>query len=359
MPLSQPPRLRIVVLGLSITSSWGNGHATTYRSLLRALSALGHDVSFLERDLPWYADNRDLPSPPYARVGLYADPSELKDRYGSEIRDADLVIVGSYVPDGVEIASWVVQHAQGVSAFYDIDTPVTLAELAAGRELYVSRALIPRFALYLSFSGGHVLDRVQRELGARRARALYCSVDPEHYAPQPSAAVWQLGYMGTYSADRQPALEELLLAPARQRPELKFAVVGPQYPETIDWPDNVTRIAHLAPRQHRAFYNRQRFTLNLTRAQMRAVGYSPSVRLFEAAACGATIISDDWLGIDEFFTPERELLIARRGEDTLRWLRELSEAERCAIGKRARARVLAAHTAEHRARELLAYVAES
>jgi spore maturation protein CgeB len=359
MPLSQAPRLRIVVLGLSITSSWGNGHATTYRSLLRALAAQGHDVLFLERDLPWYADNRDLPNPSYARVGLYAEPSQLKDRYAGEIRQADVVIVGSYVPDGVEVGEWVLAQAQGVSAFYDIDTPVTLAELAAGRELYVSRALIPRYALYLSFTGGQVLDRIQREFGARRARALYCSVDPEHYAPEPSVAVWQLGYMGTYSADRQPGLEQLLLSPARTRPELKFAVVGPQYPETIDWPGNVTRIGHLAPQQHRAFYNRQRFTLNLTRAQMRAVGYSPSVRLFEAAACGATIISDPWDGLDQFFTPERDLLIAERGEDTLHWLRELSETERRAIGQRARARVLSAHTAEHRARELLAFVAES
>jgi spore maturation protein CgeB len=352
-------QLKIVVIGLSITSSWGNGHATTYRGLLRALAALGHDVLFLERDLPWYADNRDLPKPNYARVELYADPSQLKDRHASDVADADLVIVGSYVPDGVEIGQWVNERAQGVTAFYDIDTPVTLTQLAAGQELYISRALIPKYALYLSFTGGPVLDRLEREFGARAARALYCSVDSEHYAPQPCAAAWQLGYMGTYSADRQDGLERLLLAPARTRPELKFAVVGPQYPETLNWPDNVTRIAHLAPSDHRLFYNRQRFTLNLTRAQMRAVGYSPSVRLFEAAACGATIISDAWDGIEEFFRPGQELLIAENGADTLRYLRELPEVERVAIGQRARSRVLAAHSSEHRARELLAYVAES
>jgi spore maturation protein CgeB len=351
--------MKIVVIGLSITSSWGNGHATTYRGLLRALAALGHDVLFLERDLPWYADNRDLPEPPYARVALYDDPTQLKDRYLSEIRQADLVIVGSYVPDGVEIGTWVNANAQGVTAFYDIDTPVTLTQLASGQELYISRELIPKYALYLSFTGGHVLDQLERDFGARAARALYCSVDPEVYAPQPSAAAWQLGYMGTYSADRQEGLERLLLAPSRTRPELKFAVVGPQYPETIDWPENVTRIAHLAPSQHRLFYNRQRFTLNLTRAQMRAVGYSPSVRLFEAAACGAAIISDAWEGIDSFFLPGHELLIAQTSADTLRYLRELPEAERIAIGQRARARVLAAHTGEHRAHDLLAYVAES
>lgn len=356
MPVTE--KLNIVVIGLSITSSWGNGHATTYRGLLRALATLGHEVLFLERDLPWYADNRDLPEPSYARVELYSDPTQLKDRYEYEIQQADLVIVGSYVPDGIEIGAWVTSCAQGVTAFYDIDTPVTLTQLAAGQELYISRALIPKYALYLSFTGGQVLDRLEREFGARAARPLYCSVDPDYYAPQPSAAAWQLGYMGTYSADRQAGLERLLLTPARQRRELKFAVVGPQYPETIDWPDNLTRIAHLAPSQHRAFYNRQRFTLNITRAQMRAVGHSPSVRLFEAAACGAAIISDSWQGIEEFFRPERELLIAENSADTLEYLRDLPEGERIAIGQRARVRVLSAHTGEHRARELLAYVRE-
>jgi spore maturation protein CgeB len=165
--------------------------------------------------------------------------------------------------------------------------------------------------------------------------------------------------MGTYSADRQPGLEQLLLEPARTRPELKFAVVGPQYPDGLNWPDNVTRVPHLPPSMHRSFYNRQRFTLNLTRAQMRAAGYSPSVRLFEAAACGAAIISDAWEGIDEVLQPEREILIAEEAADTLRYLRDLPESERVAIGERARARVLSAHTADHRARELLAYVAES
>ncbi len=358
MRVSDEGKLRVVVLGLSITSSWGNGHATTYRSLLRALAALGHDVTFLERDQPWYAKNRDLPAPDFVRVALYDSAAMLMDRHAREVREADLVIVGSYVPDGVEIGTWVCATARGATAFYDIDTPVTLALLAAGSEEYISRALIPKYDLYLSFTGGPVLERLERELGSRRARALYCSVDPEHYAPQPCAARWDLGYMGTYSEDRQPALESLLLEPARQLPDRAFAVVGPQYPETIVWPGNVERVAHLPPSEHRTFYNRERFTLNLTRAQMRAVGYSPSVRLFEAAACGVPIISDHWPGIEELFVPERELLIAHNAADTVRWLCELSEPERVAIGLRARERVLSEHTASHRARELVAHVRE-
>jgi len=356
MAVTPESKLRVVVLGLSITSSWGNGHATTYRSLLRALAAAGHDVLFLERDQPWYAKNRDLAEPGYARVELYRDPSSLKDRFEREVREADLVIVGSYVPDGIEIGEWVTSRAQGVTAFYDIDTPVTLAQLAAGQELYLSRALIPKYRLYLSFTGGPVLELLERKYGAQAARALYCSVDPEHYAPREREPSWELGYMGTYSADRQPGLEELLLEPARRRPELSFVVAGPQYPETIVWPTNVARVTHLAPQHHASFYTRQRFTLNLTRAQMRAAGWSPSVRLFEAAACGVPIISDHWEGIEEFFAPGSELLIAENAGDTLRWLRELPEAERIAIGTRGRARVLVAHTARHRAEELIDHV---
>ena len=355
--LSESP-LRLVVLGLSITSSWGNGHATTYRALLRALARLGHDVLFLERDLPWYADNRDLPSPDYARVELYASPEQLKQRHRAEIRDADLVVVGSYVPDGIEIGNWVTRSARGVCAFYDIDTPETLSQLESDRPLYLSRALIPRYGLYLSFTGGPALELLERKYGAPRARPLYCSADAEMYRPEPPDLHWDLGYMGTYSADRQPGLERLLLQAAAADRQSRFIVAGPQYPEAIDWPGNVTRIAHLPPDQHRSFYNRQRFTLNLTRSRMREMGYSPSVRLFEAAACATPIISDAWPGLETLFTPNEEILIAESTRDTLEYLHTLSERERLAIGARARERMLNEHTSEHRARELLGYVAE-
>jgi spore maturation protein CgeB len=351
--------LNVVVLGLSITSSWGNGHATTYRGLLRELAASGHDVLFLERDVSWYRDHRDLRHPDYARVALYGSTRELRDRHAREVRDADLVIVGSYVQDGVAIGEWVTSTARGVTAFYDIDTPVTLAHLEQGRETYLSKALIPRYAIYLSFTGGHVLEHLERKLKARAARPLYCSVDPALYDVAPREPIWALGYMGTYSLDRQPTLQRLLIEPAHSLPDAAFAVAGPQYPEDIDWPDNVLRVAHLPPSEHRAFYNGQRFTLNVTRAQMRELGYSPSVRLFEAAACGVPIISDDWAGIDTFFERGREILIAETKQDVLRYLRELTDDERREIGLRARARVLSAHTAEQRARELLAYFEEA
>jgi spore maturation protein CgeB len=246
-----------------------------------------------------------------------------------------------------------------VTAFYDIDTPVTLGKLQRGDHEYLSPSLIPRFDMYLSFTGGPTLERIERRYGAPVAHPLYCSVDPALYFPEPRRARWEIGYMGTYSDDRQPTLEKLLLAPARQWPDARFVVAGPQYPRTVRWPANVDRVPHLPPRKHRAFYNAQKFTLNVTRADMVAAGWSPSVRLFEAAACATPIISDAWEGLETLFTPDVEILIARTAADTLRYLAELTDAERIAIGHRARSRVLAEHTAAHRAAELEAYLTAS
>jgi spore maturation protein CgeB len=351
-------RLRIVVLGLSITSSWGNGHATTFRSLLRALSARGHDVTFLERDLPWYADNRDLPSPPYCTTHLYSSLDELRDRFSTMVREADVVIVGSYVPDGARVCEWVLRTARGQTAFYDIDTPVTLSKLAAGDEEYLSASAIPRFDLYLSFTGGKTLQTLERRYGSPRARALYCSVDPSLYHPLDCRKRWDLGYLGTYSDDRQPTLSRMLIEPAARWPFRRFVVAGPQYPDSIEWPANVERTMHLPPAEHVEFYNAQRFTLNVTRAAMVRAGHSPSVRLFEAAACGVAVISDPWVGLDELFRPGEDILVAETTEDVLRILRHVSEEEARAIGERARRRVLAEHTSERRAEELERHLRE-
>ncbi len=350
----------VVFLGLSITSSWGNGHATTYRGLVRELAARGHRVTFLERDVPWYADNRDQPQPAGCTTLLYDSVDELRAEHAGRVRDADVVVVGSYVPEGVAVGEWATATARGLAAFYDIDTPVTLAKLARGDHEYLTPALVARYGLYLSFTGGPTLRRIEREFGSPMARALYCSVDPALYFPDADAEPrYDLGYMGTYSDDRQPTLDRLLLAAARAWDAGRFAVAGPQYPEHIAWPANVERTMHLAPRDHRAFYCAQRFTLNVTRADMIAAGWSPSVRLFEAAACATPIISDWWEGLDEILKPGHEILVAAGVDDVLRAVREMPDDERRAMGQAARARVLAAHTAAHRAGEFEGYVAEA
>lgn len=353
------PCLDIAILGLSITSSWGNGHATTYRGLVQALVERGHAVLFLERDGPWYAAQRDLPDPPYGRTELYTSLEDLQDRFTTAVQHADVVIVGSCVPEGVAVGTWVMQTATGVTAFYDIDTPVTLAKLGSGDYGYLSPELIPRYTLYLSFTGGPILKQLERGYGAAMARPLYCSVNPQLYYPEEDDRPYDLGYMGTYSADRQAALDSLLLEPARHWPEGRFVVAGSPYPASVSWPDNVERIDHVPPTAHRGFYNAQRFTLNLTRAEMRQAGFAPSVRLFEAAACATPIISDYWPGLEIFFTLGTELLVSRSADETLRYLRELPPEARGTLGTRARERVLAEHTAAHRAEMLEEYVLEA
>jgi spore maturation protein CgeB len=344
--------MRVTIIGLSITSSWGNGHATNYRALARALTNQGDEVTFLERDQPWYAQHRDLRRPSWCATQLYTSITELTTRFAHAILDADLVIIGSFVPEGAQVARWVLEHARGPVGFYDIDTPVTLQKLRAGDTEHLSADLLAEFDLYLSFTGGPILDALRAEFGARRAVAFYCFVDPDAYQPMRVQMRHAINYLGTYSAGRQPAVEELLLEPARRSPERKFLVAGPMYPDEIDWPANVERVEHLAPGEHPRFYCSSEFTLNATRAEMRRVGFCPSVRLFEAAACGAPIISDIWPGIETVLEPGEEILLARSTEDVLAILAETSEERRRAVARAARRRVLAEHTAENRARTL-------
>jgi spore maturation protein CgeB len=344
----------IVILGLSLSSSWGNGHATTFRSLIRGLQAHGKSVLFLERDVPWYASNRDLPNPDFCRLEYYTSVDDLLGRWSQTLEEAGAVIIGSYVPEGVAVIDAL--HALSLEqlCFYDIDTPVTLAKLMRDDEEYLAKRQIPLFDTYFSFSGGPLLDRLEGEFGAQSAMPLYCSVDAERYGPTDDGKHWDLGYLGTYSPDRQPTLEKLLIEPARRLPHLRFVVAGPQFPSDIDWPANVERIEHLPPAEHRAFYNRQRFTLNVTRADMIAAGWSPSVRLFEAAACGTPVISDVWNGIGDLLPEGEAILLARTAEDVVQVLTQTTDAQRQSLATAARRHVLTEHTSAARSGELIA-----
>ncbi|NLF29534.1 MAG: glycosyltransferase [Planctomycetes bacterium] len=344
--------MNIVILGLSISSSWGNGHATTYRGLVRGLAELGHDVLFLERDVPWYASHRDLPSPPYCTLRLYGSLEELTDVYAPSIRHADAVLVGSYVPQGVAVGRWALDNAASVVAFYDIDTPITLAKLAKGDYEYLSPELIARYHLYLSFTGGRILRVLREQYRSPRAAPLYCSADPQRYRPVDRPHRWRMGYLGACSDDRQPAVERLLLGPARRMADQAFVAAGPQYPAAVRWPSNVERLDHVPADEHNAFYASQDVTLNVTRREMVRYGCCPSVRLFEAAACGTAVISDDWEGLADLFEPGREILIARSTEEAVAHLSDRTSDDFERIGYAARRRFLAEHTCEHRAAQL-------
>jgi spore maturation protein CgeB len=341
--------VKIVICGLSITSSWGNGHATTYRALSRALRARGHQIVFFERDVEWYGSNRDM-QPPFCRVHLYQQWHDVVNLLRRELADADVAMVGSFCPDGVNAIDTVLDSGAGVKAFYDIDTPITVSQLRLGDAEYLRRKQVPGFDIYFSFTGGPMLDELQSRFGARRAVPLYCSFDPDRYGWREPDPRYQcdLSYMGTYAPDRQQKLEELFCKPAAAMPEKDFILAGPQYPAQIVWPENVRRIVHLEPEFHSYFYCSSLFTLNLTRDEMVKAGYSPSVRIFEAAGCGTAIISDAWPGLESFFKINEEILLASSSADVISFLK-MDQHEATKIGRRAQERVLAEHSAARRA----------
>jgi spore maturation protein CgeB len=348
--------MKLVIFGLTISSSWGNGHATLWRGLCRALLRRGHRVVFYERDVPYYAAHRDLTElPAGGRLHLYADWSDVAAAATRDLADADAAMVTSYCPDGLSASELVLHSSVPRRVFYDLDTPVTLARLAAGEEVpYIGARGLRDFDLVLSYTGGIALDALKRRLGARHVAALYGSVDPEAHQPATPRSHYaaDLSYLGTYSADRQQSLEALLVEPARHLPQRRFVIGGAQYPNEFPWAPNIFFVRHLPPSEHPAFFSSSRFTLNVTRGSMAAMGFCPSGRMFEAAACCAPMISDRWPGIETFFEPAREIIIAESTEEVVAAI-EMPEEPRTALARRARQRVLEQHTADHRAAELV------
>jgi spore maturation protein CgeB len=348
--------MKLVIFGLSVSSSWGNGHATLWRGLINALASLGHRVVFFERDVDYYAADRDLLDLPGGRLVLYREWAGVQPDARRELEDADVALITSYCPDGVVAAREAADAPVTLRVFYDLDTPVTLDRVRAGEAVpWLGPEGLADFDLVLSYTGGAALGHLQDLLGARRVAPLYGSVDPRVHRPVPAVDRYRCGlsYLGTYAEDRQAALVRLLVEPARRQPRHRFLIGGAQYPPDFPWADNIYFVRHLPPPEHPAFYSSSRMTLNVTRAPMADMGYCPSGRLFEAAACGVPVLSDAWEGLDQFFTPGREILVARDTGEALAAL-ELDDAELARVARAARERVLAEHTAERRAAELIA-----
>jgi len=347
--------VKVVVFGLTVSSSWGNGHATLWRSLIKALLRRGHSVTFFEKDMPYYASTRDLWALPQGGLlQFYGSLPEVRDEALRELREADLAMVTSYCPDGSEAAQLVLEHVSGVRAFYDMDTPVTLDCLrSASPVAYLPAGGLGAFDLVLSYTGGRALRELQTRLGARVVAPLYGSVDPETHFPVSPVDSFRsaLSYLGTFAEDRQQAVEELFVEPARRSPGERFLIGGAQYPETFPWMENIFFTGHLEPAQHPAFFCSGRATLNVTRRAMAEYGYCPSGRLFEAAACGVPLLSDGWEGMDAFFTPGTEILRVDTAEDVLGKL-SLSDNELKRVAEAARERVLREHTNEQRVLDL-------
>jgi spore maturation protein CgeB len=349
--------MRIAIFGLAVSSTWGNGHGALWRALIRSLTDDGHTVTFFERDTPYYAQNRDLYSlPEGGELVLYQEWLDVLPRARRALADADVGVITSYCPDGIAATELVLDSRVPVRCFYDLDTPVTLARIEAGEQTsYIGPEGLAPFDLVLSYTGGGALDALCDRLGAHRAVPIYGSVDPTLHAPAPSDPHYSaaLSYLGTYAEDRQSALERLFVEPARRRPRRRFVIGGSQYPASFPWTANIWFVRHIPPAGHPAFYSSSEITLNVTRGAMARMGWCPSGRLFEAAACGVPILTDWWEGLDAFFDPGREILVARSTEDALAAL-DLPQPEREAIARRGRERTLAEHTSTRRAREMIA-----
>jgi spore maturation protein CgeB len=347
--------VKIVIFGLTISSSWGNGHATLWRGLCKALIRMGHHVVFYERDVPYYANMRDLHEIQGGRLELYAEWNDIRQRALCDVGEADVAIITSYCPDSIAATDIVLAQDRSLKVFYDLDTPITLARLSAGEQVpYIGQSGLSGFDLVLSYTGGRALDEFRTRLGAQNIAPLYGHVDPELHRPAEPVAHYRcdLSYIGTYSEDRQQTLEALLLSPAQLQQDRRFLIAGAQYPQDFPWSRNIYFVRHLPPAEHPAFFCSSRLTLNITRRAMAEMGWCPSGRLFEAAACGAPIISDVWEGLDAFFKPGNEIIHAESASDVVAAL-GAGDDELSSLARRARERALDEHSSSRRASELI------
>lgn len=353
--------MKIVLFGLTVSSSWGNGHATLLRGLLRSLGTMGHRCVFFEKDLPFYAAHRDLPEGDGFALRLYRDWKEVREAAAREVADADVAIVTSYAPDSHAASRLILEREGPVRVFYDLDSPVTLLALRNGRRpAYIPDTGFAGFDLVLSYAGGRALGEIRDRLGGARVAPLYGSVDPRVHRcapPEPRFAA-DLSYLGTWAADRQQGVDELFLRPARLAPAHRFVLGGAQYPDGIGWTDNVWLIPHVPPPEHATFFSSSRMTLNVTRTAMVEYGHCPSGRLFEASACRTPVLTDHWDGLESFYRPGEEVLVVNSAEDVIAAL-ELSDAERHRLAAAAYERTMQHHTAAARARELVMLVEEA
>ena len=240
--------MRITVWGLTVSSSWGNGHATLWRGLIRALAEQGVHVTFVERDQPWYRSARDLHDVPGGELFLYRDWDEVLAAK-RRLLDADALMVTSYCPDARAATALIAAEGRGRTLFYDLDTPVTLARLAAGEAVdYLPAAGLAMFDRTLSYTGGPALTALIERLGAQHAAPLYGHVDPATHRPVSRVELFRgdLSYLGTFAADRQAAVDRLFLQPARAAPERRFVLGGSGYPADFPWTNNLYFMNHVA-----------------------------------------------------------------------------------------------------------------
>ena len=348
--------MKISFFASSLVSSYWNGAATYYRGLIKNLAALGHEITFFEPDAYGRQQHRDMVDPPWARVVVYpATDDGWRTALEQGARNADLLVKASGV--GVfdaELESALVDAAwpHTICAYWDVDAPATLDAMHADPAHHL-RAQVPRFDMVFTYGGGEPVVSAYTALGARDCVPIYNAVDPETHHPAPARADWDhdLGFLGNRLPDREARVEEFFLRAATLLPQRRFLLGGSGW-ETKALPANVQHLGHVGTGEHNAFFCSPLATININRESMARYGFSPPTRVFEAAGAGACLITDNWIGIDLFLEPGREVLVADDGSDVAQHLASLDPTRARTIADAARARVLAHHTYAHRARQV-------
>jgi spore maturation protein CgeB len=348
--------MRVAFFGSSLVSAYWNGAATYYRGIIRALAGRGHEITFYEPDAYGRQAHRDMDDPEWARVVVYpGEGEEGVRRVLEEARAADLVVKASGV--GVfdallESAVLELKTSRRLVVFWDVDAPATLARVHAD-PADPFRACIPAYDLVFTYGGGPPVVAAYTALGARRCVPIYNALDPStHHPTEPDARfAGDLGFLGNRLPDREARVERFFLDVAARLPEKRFVLGGAGW-EDKPKPANVHYLGHVYTRDHNAFNASCQAVLNISRDSMADNGWSPATRVFEAAGAGACIVTDAWVGIEDFLEPHREVLVAADADAVHDHVLALTPTRRAAIGDAARRRVLAEHTYDHRAAEV-------
>ena len=348
--------MRIFVFGSSLTSSYWNGAATYYRGIYKNLHRAGHSITFAEPDTYKRQQHQDFGKIDYATVRVYQTPHDL-ERMLAEASEADLIIKHSGVgadDDWLETEVLRLRSDKTKVAFWDVDAPATLARVQQN-PLDSFRQLIPQYDFIFTYGGGFPVIEQYRHFGANNCFPIYNGLDPDtHYpvAPDPNLAC-DLAFVGHRLPDREHRVNEFFFAAAELAPELSFVLGGEGW-GSRSLPGNVRWIGHVSSTDHNRINCSARMVLNINRQSMAEVGFSPPTRVFEAAGAGACVITDAWAGIDQFFIPEKEILVASSAEKVIGYLREISAQQTRKIGAAMRARALSDHTYNLRALEFQA-----
>jgi spore maturation protein CgeB len=348
--------LKIAFWGSSLVSAYWNGAATYYRGIIHALAERGHRVTFYEPDAYERQQHRDIPDPDWARVVVYsAQGEEDVRRTLRDAQDADVLVKASGV--GVfdtllEAAMLKIRQPGQIAVFWDVDAPATLDRMQHDPSDPL-RSLVPDYDMVLTYGGGDPVLQAYRALGAKDCVPIYNALDPATHFPVPPRDDFRadLGFLGNRLPDREARVDAFFLDAARRLPERSFLLGGNGWGDK-SLPPNVCAIGHVYTADHNAFNCSPTAVLNINRASMARYGFSPATRVFEAAGAGACLITDSFEGVEHFFEPGREILVANDGAEVARYVDTLSPGDAEEIGAAARKRALAEHTYSHRVQQL-------